>query len=362
MLNTAGQRRSFWKQRTVNPHVGPTGHSLLYLPPRALSKCQLDASVTYGGSSDLGRDSNPRDHVLLERSRRLASRSGGRGCWVADELADGGVEVRGVGERGEVIQLGQGLRTRIGQHLSQDRDVLAEPGAGPGPAEQEGRRRDPGRLGRPEGPGAHRRQLVGEEVGRLALRLHQAFVPEPGLQDLPVAVAAHPAHKHVERAGDVALGRGRQRGTDIGRRGRLPLLPRGLGRFEQDQAGDQAGVVQRELQPDAAAGGLPEPVGAGDAEPAQQRTAAAGGRRCWPALTAPGCGRSPAGSVGSPGPVQGRLLEQRREPGQDGDQGVAAATGRSRIGNGGEVGQQLRGVGVLELTLVGMGEGDWDRG
>jgi hypothetical protein len=66
-----------------------------------------------------------------------------------------------------------------------------------------------------------------------------------------------------------------------------------------------------------------------------------------------------------PEPFQRRLLEQRREPGQDGDQGVAAATGRSRIGNGGEVGQQLRGVGVLKLTLVGMGEvgeGGWDRG
>jgi len=50
--------------------------------------------------------------------------------------------------------------------------------------------------------------------------------------------------------------------------------------------------------------------------------------------------------------------------GEDGDQGVAAATGRSRVGDGGEVGQQVRGVGVLQLARVGMGEvgeGGWDR-
>src|SRR4029450_4808324 len=56
-------------------------------------------------------------------------RSGGRGCWVADELANGGGEFVGVGERGEVIQLGQGLRARIGQHLGQGGGVLAERGA-----------------------------------------------------------------------------------------------------------------------------------------------------------------------------------------------------------------------------------------
>jgi hypothetical protein len=51
--------------------------------------------------------------------------------------------------------------------------------------------------------------------------------------------------------------------------------------------------------------------------------------------------------------------------GQDGDQRVPAATGRSRIGNGGEVGQQVRGFSVLELagTCVGeVGERGWDRG
>jgi hypothetical protein len=51
--------------------------------------------------------------------------------------------------------------------------------------------------------------------------------------------------------------------------------------------------------------------------------------------------------------------------GQDGDQGVAAATGTSRVGNGSEVGQQARGFGVLELPGIGvgtLGEGGRGRG
>jgi hypothetical protein len=42
----------------------------------------------------------------------------------------------------------------------------------------------------------------------------------------------------------------------------------------------------------------------------------------------------------------------------DGDQRVAAATDRSRVGDGGEVGEQVRGVGALELDWVGVGEVD----
>jgi hypothetical protein len=41
---------------------------------------------------------------------------------------------------------------------------------------------------------------------------------------------------------------------------------------------------------------------------------------------------------------------------------VAAATGRSRIGDGGQVGQQVRGFGVLKLAGLGVGEageGSW---
>jgi hypothetical protein len=48
---------------------------------------------------------------------------------------------------------------------------------------------------------------------------------------------------------------------------------------------------------------------------------------------------------------------------QDGDQGVAAATGSSWVGDGGEVGKQVWTVGILEGLGVGeLGEGDWDRG
>jgi hypothetical protein len=73
--------------------------------------------------------------------------------------------------------------------------------------------------------------------------------------------------------------------------------------------------------------------------------------------------------------VGGPLGERSDRPGagqhrgggqaQDGDQRVAAATGTSGVGDGGEVGQQVRGVGVLELGRVGvgeLGERGWDRG
>jgi hypothetical protein len=61
----------------------------------------------------------------------------------------------------------------------------------------------------------------------------------------------------------------------------------------------------------------------------------------------------PLGDRGDrPGPGQHRGGGQ----GQDGDQPVAAATGRSRVGDGGQVGEQVRGVAVLELTRVGRGE------
>jgi hypothetical protein len=46
--------------------------------------------------------------------------------------------------------------------------------------------------------------------------------------------------------------------------------------------------------------------------------------------------------------------------GQDGDQRVAAATGTARVGDGGKVGQQVWGFGVLELAAVAVdqvGEG-----
>jgi hypothetical protein len=48
---------------------------------------------------------------------------------------------------------------------------------------------------------------------------------------------------------------------------------------------------------------------------------------------------------------------------QNGDQRVAPATGRSRVGDAGEVGLQVRGFAVLEGVGVGeVGQGGWDRG
>jgi hypothetical protein len=111
---------------------------------------------------------------LAREQARFAGRlmaSGGRRCSLADELGDGRGEFGGVGERGEVIQVSQGLRACIGQHLGQDRGVVAEPRAGFGSTDQERRCPDPGRLGRPEGPGGQCRQLVGEEIGRLVFGL-----------------------------------------------------------------------------------------------------------------------------------------------------------------------------------------------
>jgi hypothetical protein len=50
---------------------------------------------------------------------------------------------------------------------------------------------------------------------------------------------------------------------------------------------------------------------------------------------------------------------QHRDGGQaqDGDQPVAAARGSSRVGDAGQVGQQVWGFGVGELAGVGVGEG-----
>ena len=49
--------------------------------------------------------------------------------------------------------------------------------------------------------------------------------------------------------------------------------------------------------------------------------------------------------------------------GKDGYERVAAATGGSRIGDGGKVGEQVRGLGLLEGVGVGeLGQGGRDRG
>jgi hypothetical protein len=89
--------------------------------------------------------------------------------------------------------------------------------------------------------------------------------------------------------------------------------------------------------------------------------ASAGTANCSGDSTA-GTQRSPhrLGRVGGPfgdrGDRPGAGQHRSGGHGQDGDQGVAAATAGSRIGNGGQVGQQVRGLGVLELTRVGLSE------
>jgi hypothetical protein len=71
--------------------------------------------------------------------------------------------------------------------------------------------------------------------------------------------------------------------------------------------------------------------------------------------------RGPLGDRGDrPGAGQHRGGGQA----QDGDQRMAAATGGSRVGDSGEVGEQVRAVGVLKLDRVGVGEvgqGGWER-
>jgi hypothetical protein len=84
---------------------------------------------------------------------------------------------------------------------------------------------------------------------------------------------------------------------------------------------------------------------------------------------APVAGGVVAGAEGGPdrlGRIGGPLGDRgdRPRPGQhrsgrqaqDRDQGVAAATGSSRVGDAGQVGQQVRGFGVLELAGIGVGE------
>jgi hypothetical protein len=72
------------------------------------------------------------------------------------------------------------------------------------------------------------------------------------------------------------------------------------------------------------------------------------------------------GRIGDPlgdrGDRPGTSQDRGGGQGQDGDQAVAAATGTARVRDGGEVGQQVWGFGVLELTGLGVGEGGWDRG
>jgi hypothetical protein len=81
------------------------------------------------------------------------------------------------------------------------------------------------------------------------------------------------------------------------------------------------------------------------------------------------CGPHRLGRVGGPLGDRGDRPRPGQDRGgrhgQDGDQRVAAAMGAARVGDTGEVGQQVRGFGVLELAGIGaaeLGERGSDRG
>jgi hypothetical protein len=75
---------------------------------RAPSKCQLAVFVSYARQCRFGGGGTPHGIVCRWSARGIwgLMRLGGRGCWLADEVADGGGEFAGVGEWGEVTQLG----------------------------------------------------------------------------------------------------------------------------------------------------------------------------------------------------------------------------------------------------------------
>jgi hypothetical protein len=71
------------------------------------------------------------------------------------------------------------------------------------------------------------------------------------------------------------------------------------------------------------------------------------------------------GPLGDRGDRPGTGQDRGGHQAQDGDQWVATATGGSRVGDAGQVGQQLWRFGLVELTGIGvggLGERGWDRG
>jgi hypothetical protein len=122
-----------------------------------------------------------------------------------------------------------------------------------------------------------------------------------------------------------------------------------VGQPGADGAGQHVGVQARKCSADGGLG-RDAPVAGG---------VVAGAERDPDLL---GCVGGPFGDRSDrPGACQHRGARQ----GQDGDQRVAAATGSSRVRDGGEVGQQVRGFGVVELAGFGvgeLGERGWDRG
>ena len=126
-------------------------------------------------------------------------------------------------------------------------------------------------------------------------------------------------------------------------------VPVPLGQPRADRSGQRVGVQAGQGPADGGLGRDGEVTGAvvAGAQRGPDRLGGVGG---------------PLGDRGDrPCPSQHRGGRQ----GQDGDQRVAATTGSSRVGDGGKVGQQVWGFGVLELAAVGLdkvGEGGWDQG
>jgi hypothetical protein len=73
--------------------------------------------------------------------------------------------------------------------------------------------------------------------------------------------------------------------------------------------------------------------------------------------------RCVGGPFGDRGDRPGAGQDRDGGQAQDGDQRVAAATGRSRVGDAGQVGQQVRGLGGLERVGAGeLAQAGWDWG
>jgi hypothetical protein len=125
--------------------------------------------------------------------------------------------------------------------------------------------------------------------------------------------------------------------------------------------------------PSAVAVGEPGADGAGEGLRVQARQGPADGGLGGDGEVAGGvtagteCGPDRLGSIGGPlgdrGHRPGAGQDCGGGDGQDGDERMAAATGSSGVGDGGQVGEQVRGVAVVEGVGVGdSGQRRGDRG
>ena len=194
--------------------------------------------------------------------RPLLGESGGRGR-----------EFGGVCERGEVIAALEGDFSGFWQPCGELCHVLGEPRLGLGTAHQQSRSRDACSLGLVELPGAHRWQLIGEEVRRLTLSLRDTGLAQAVQEHRAVVLASDAPKEDVEGSRDVSLARRAQCRPKVCARVRLTDRAGWLGGLEQNEPRDQIRMVKRQLQPDAAAGGVTDPVRTTHAQLAEQLAA-----------------------------------------------------------------------------------------